>query len=183
MRFDQYEERVLFDQSILSFSSGQNSALNTITNIIDNSLRPNTFFSQDPAGTSKTFLHKVLCNYYRSKLNIVLCVASSGVASLLLFGGSTAHLQFRITIECPDGSRCGIKQLAGLLEKIRLIIWDEVKVQLNHNFGAVDLTLRNIMHNPDDSFGGIPVVLGCDFAQILPVIRRGRRENTVNVCI
>ncbi|POS84654.1 hypothetical protein EPUL_002232 [Erysiphe pulchra] len=144
MRFDQYEQRVLFDQSILSFSSGQNSAFNTITNVIDNGLRPNTFFLQGPAGTGKTFLYKVLCNYYRSKGDNVLCVTSSGIASLLLLGGSTAHSQFRIPIDCPDGTRCSINRqspLAGLLKKTRLIIWDEVTMQLKHNFGAVDLTL------------------------------------------
>ncbi|POS82310.1 hypothetical protein EPUL_006433, partial [Erysiphe pulchra] len=186
MRFDQYEERVLFDQSILSFSSGQNSAFNTIPNVIDNGLRPNTFFLQGPAGTGKTFLYKVLCNYYRSKGDIFLCVASSGIASLLLPGRSIAHSQFRIPIDCPDGTRCSINRqspLAGLLKKTRLIIWDEVTMQLKHNFVAVDLTLRDIMQNQDDLFGGIPVVLGGDFAQILPVVRRGRRENTANACI
>ena len=32
-------------------------------------------------------------------------------------------------------------------------------------------------------FGGIPIVLGSDFAQILPVIRHGSRQATLLACI
>jgi len=51
-------------------------------------------------------------------------------------------------------------------------------------FEAVNRTLNDICNtNNQRVFGGIPVVLGGDFAQILPVILRGTRQATVLACI
>ena len=49
-------------------------------------------------------------------------------------------------------------------------------------FEAVDRTLRDI-RGSDALFGGIPVILGGDFAQILPVVRRGDRPQIVQACL
>ncbi|POS86604.1 hypothetical protein EPUL_001629 [Erysiphe pulchra] len=160
------EERIQHSEAISVFSP-------------DNEIRPNIFFLQGPAGTGKTFLYKTLCNYYRSQGIIVLCVASSGIASLLLPGGSTAHFIFRIPIECADSSRCRISRqtkLARLLIATKLIIWDEVNMQNKYNFNAMDKKLRDLM-NLDVLFEGIPVALGGDFAQIFPVVKRGQRKD------
>ena len=43
---------------------------------------------------------------------------------------------------------------------------------------AVNRTFTDLLDN-DDLFGGIPMVLGGDFAQILPVVPRGNREAIV----
>ncbi|CAH9098982.1 unnamed protein product [Cuscuta epithymum] len=64
----------------------------------------------------------------RSKGQIVLNVASSGIASLLLPGGRTAHSRFAIPLDATEDSTCHIKHgspLARLIERTRLIIWDE----------------------------------------------------------
>ena len=51
-------------------------------------------------------------------------------------------------------------------------------------FEAVNRPLNDICNTVQDRvFGGIPVVLAGDFAQILPVIRRGTRQATVLACI
>jgi len=51
-------------------------------------------------------------------------------------------------------------------------------------FEAVNRTLNNVFNGGERRiFGGIPIVLGGDFAQILPVIRRGSRQATVLACI
>jgi len=55
-------------------------------------------------------------------------------------------------------------------------------------FEALDKSLREILiFNNDNSdkkpFGGMTVVLGGDFRQILPVIPKGRREHIVNASI
>lgn len=50
----------------------------------------------------------------------MLTVASSGIASLLLTGGRTAHSRFAIPINVNDDSTCAIRQgtdLAELLKK------------------------------------------------------------------
>jgi len=54
----------------------------------------------------------------------MLCVASTGIASLLLPGGRTAHNHFRIPFDLPEESSCFRTQFADLLCQASLIIWD-----------------------------------------------------------
>ena len=68
--------------------------------------------------------------------------------------------------------------LAGLLRETSVIIWDEVPMQNHFDPETVDRSLRDI-RNCDAPFGGITVVFGGDFQQILPVIPRGSREQIV----
>ncbi|KZP24543.1 hypothetical protein FIBSPDRAFT_718656, partial [Athelia psychrophila] len=84
------------------------------------------FFLDGPGGTGKTFVYNTVCHKIRSEGWIVLCVASSGIAALLLRGGRTAHSMFKIPVEnLTDESHCAIMKeglLAGLLRITRLII-------------------------------------------------------------
>ena len=183
--FDREIERQQFESALSTFSLGQRSAFDKITQTIDNGVKPNTFFLQGPAGTGKTFLYKTLCNKYRSEGKVVLCAASSGIAAILLPKGRTSHSLFKIPINSNEETQCriaGNSDLAHLLRRTHLIIWDEVTLQSKHDFAAVDKCLRWLLDS-SDLFGGIPVVLGGDFAQILPVVKRGRRERVVNACI
>ena len=98
----------------------------------------------------------------------MLTVASSGIASLLLPGGRTAHSRFKIPIILDDNTMCDIKrgsQLCKLLMVTSLIIWDEALMAHRKCFEAVDRSLRDILSasNPDLAdipFGGIVMVLG-----------------------
>lgn len=142
-------------------------------------------FLHGPAGTGKTFVYNTICNYFRSHAKIVLCVASSGIASLLLSGGRTSHFRFKIPISINETSLCYIPksgELASLLKQTTLIIWDEVPMQNKLCFEAVDRTLQDICNN-NCMFGGIPIVLGGDFAQIPPVIKNGSRAMIVDASI
>jgi hypothetical protein len=44
-------------------------------------------------------------------------------------------------------------------------------------------SLEDICSINDCLFGGIPAILGGDFAQILPVVRKGNQAAIVNACI
>ena len=55
-------------------------------------------------------------------------------------------------------------------------------MQHRHCVEAVDRTLRDI-RNSEKPFGGITVVLGGDFRQILPVVPKGVREQIVNASL
>ena len=57
----------------------------------------------------KHFLWNTIVSYLRAQKKIVLTVASSGVASLLLPNGRTAHSRFRIPIDIDELSTCDIK--------------------------------------------------------------------------
>ena len=77
---------------------------------------------------------------------------------------------------------------AKLLMATNLIIWDEAPMMNRMCFEAFDRTLRDIMRNIDDAnkdkpFGGKAVVLGGDFRQILPVIKKGSRFGIIKSAI
>jgi chromosomal replication initiation ATPase DnaA len=57
--------------------------------------RQELIFVQGHEGMGKTFLWHTIINRLRSDGLIVLVVASSGIASLLLPGGSIAHSRFK----------------------------------------------------------------------------------------
>ncbi|XP_019154338.1 PREDICTED: uncharacterized protein LOC109150817 [Ipomoea nil] len=76
------------------------------------------FFVYGYGGTGKTFLWRALSSALRSKREIVLNVASSGIASLLLPSGRTAHSRFAISIYVNENSTCNISHGSPLAELI-----------------------------------------------------------------
>jgi hypothetical protein len=91
------------------------------------------FFLHGPGSTGKTFLYNTLCHRVRANAWITLCVASSGIAALLLPGGHTAHLTFSIPVETLcETSCCQIdknSKQADMMREVHLIIWDEAVTQ------------------------------------------------------
>ena len=55
----------------------------------------------------KTFLYKALLAHVRAASQIALSVASSGIAAILLEGGTTAHFRFKIPVPVHQDSTCG----------------------------------------------------------------------------
>jgi hypothetical protein len=149
------------------------------------------FFVCGHGGTGKTFLWNAIITKLRSNKKIVLAVASSGVASLLLPRGRTAHSRFKIPFDINEAATCSVKRgtmLAELIQMATLIIWDEAPITHSHCFEALDRTMRDILSEKKPSnamlpFGGKPVVLGGDFRQILPVVRKGSRSAVVGASI
>ncbi|XP_025625137.1 uncharacterized protein [Arachis hypogaea] len=139
----------------------------------------------------KTFVWKTLASGLRSKGQIVLTVASSGIASLLLPGGRTAHARFAIPLNLDEFSTRNIKQgspLADLLIKTKLIIWDEAPMVNRYCIEGLDRTMRDILRfnnsrSEEQPFGGKTIVFGGDFRQILPVIPKRTRQEIVNATI
>lgn len=139
------------------------------------------FFVYGYGGTGKTFLWRVLGSALRSRGKIVLNVASSGIADLLLQGGKTAHSRFGIPMAVNEFSTCTISagsHQADLIKEAELIIWDEAPMMSKHCFETLDRTMRDIL-KCDKVFGGKVIVFGGDFRQILPVIVGGNRVETV----
>ncbi|XP_074318233.1 uncharacterized protein LOC141655029 [Silene latifolia] len=129
------------------------------------------FFVYGYGGIGKTFLWRALCACFRSKGDIVVDVASSGIAATLIPGGVTAHSRFGISINVTEDSICSrIKpgsDLAELLIRAKLIIWDEAPMTHKHCFEALDKSLKDVMRvldvgNAELPFGGIVVVFGGD---------------------
>lgn len=149
------------------------------------------FFVDGPGGTGKTYLFNALLHTVRRNGGIALAVASSGTASLLMEGGRTAHSTFKIPLRTSSSSMCNIKPntvLAKLLERTKLIIWDEASMTSSDTFETVDRTFRDVMRHVKPefgtvSFGGRLIVFGGDFRQILPVVPKGSRSDIVGQCL
>ena len=128
------------------------------------------FFVSGFGGTGKTFLWNAIVSFLRAKGRIVLTVASSSVAALLLPGGRTAHSRFKIPLNIADDTVCDIKRgtmLAELIHKTSLVIWDEALMTHRKCFETLDRTLRDIIGGQDPKaqhlvFGGKVIVLGGD---------------------
>jgi hypothetical protein len=56
------------------------------------------FFLQDYANTGKTFLYNAICNHFRVKEKIIICVALLGIAALFFPGGNTSYSRFCILL-------------------------------------------------------------------------------------
>nr|XP_017256445.1 PREDICTED: uncharacterized protein LOC108226004 [Daucus carota subsp. sativus] len=186
-------KEMMYDREQLKLKSGEGiQCLNYMQRIIFDrileSVHTNNggfYFIYGPGGTGKTFLWSTIIASLRSEGKIVLPVASSGIASLLMEGGRTAHSRFKIPIDVNEFSCCDIKQnthLAELICNTALVIWDEAPMTNRFVFEAVDRTFRDIRSKINEEsrllpFGGLTMVLGGDFRQILPVIpRKGRQE-------
>jgi ATP-dependent DNA helicase PIF1 len=188
--YDPDEMNSLHDEHVNNLNSDQLSAYQVIYDAVDNGLG-NMFFVNGYGGTGKTFLWKTLSYRLRSEGKIVLNVASSGIASILLPGGKTAHSQFGIPLVLTKEACCKIdkkSKKAELLIMSSLIIWDEAPMINKWAFEAFERTLQDIMSEVDVvnktlPFGGKTVVFGGDFRQILPVIPKGSRADIVHATI
>jgi Cdc6-like AAA superfamily ATPase len=76
------------------------------------------FFVYGHGDTGKTFLWNTIIARLQSENKIVLAVASSGVASLLLPKGSTTHSRFKIPFDVNDASTCNVNRGTMLAELI-----------------------------------------------------------------
>ncbi|KAF8059640.1 hypothetical protein N665_1227s0016 [Sinapis alba] len=180
------EETMKHDRQFNQLNVNQRAVYEAVINSVETG-EGKLFFVNGAGGTGKTFLYQTIISRLRSRKQIVLPVASSGIAALLLPNGRTAHSRFNIPLKLTEESFCRITpgtMLAELIHKTDLIIWDEAPMTHKHAFEALDRTLKDIMSkiNPDaqnKTFGGKTVLLGGDFRQILPVIPHGSRAETI----
>nr|GEY52419.1 DNA helicase [Tanacetum cinerariifolium] len=129
---------------------------------------------------------RTLINNMCSEGKIVLVVASSGIASLLLPAGRTAHSRFTLPLDLTDESLCNIKKntnAMSLLAKTSLIIWDESPMNNRSCFKALDKTLRDVLDALEKLFGSKTIVLGGDFRQTLPVKKGASKPMIVSASI
>ncbi|XP_076909136.1 uncharacterized protein LOC143566277 [Bidens hawaiensis] len=171
-----------YDNLFVSLTEEQRCIFLEITKVVEIN-KGGVFFVYGYGGTGKTFLWKTLSASIRSKGQIVLNVASSGIASLLLTGCRRAHSRFHIPINLNEDSTCTIKpgtDDAQLVSEARLIIWDEAPMIHKHAFEALDRTLKDVLNCNTLAFGGKAIVFGGDFRQILPVVQNGSRQDIVN---
>nr|XP_027071811.1 ATP-dependent DNA helicase PIF1-like [Coffea arabica] len=139
------------------------------------------FFVDGSGGTGKTFLYRALLAEVRSKGYIALATASCGVAAAILLGGRTAHSRFKIPLDMNPNKMCKVSKqssLVKLLQRAKLIIWDEAPMTHKARIEGVDKLFRDLMDS-SEIFGSKVIIFGEDFRQVLPVVFRGSKADFV----
>ena len=175
----------LGEQMLHQLNNDQRHIHDTIVNAITSDCHQNCYFVDGPAGTGKTFLYNTVVHNLQALGIQVKCMAYSGIASTLLINGATAHSTFQIPIPLLPNSTCNIKRQSARAQMLRdttIFIWDEASMIPANALKAVDILLRDITQ-VDRPFGGKVMFLGGDFRQVLPVVPRAGREQTVRQCI
>ncbi len=140
LAYDQHSLTTNEDDAEDRLNDDQCNAYETILNVVINK-DGKLFFVYGSGGTGKTFVWITLLSRLQEQGKIVLAVASSRIASLLLLGNKTTHSRFKIPIDLHDESTCNITQqmkVAKLVRKVDLIIWDEAPMMHCRAFKAVD---------------------------------------------
>jgi len=149
LSYAQLEEQQKFEANRSHFNADQQHAFAQIEDSVINN-KGHLFFLAAPGGCGKTFLSNTLTHRFHMEQKIVLCVASSGIAALLLIGGRTVHSRFKVPLIIDETSVCNIKKqspLADMLRQVSLIIWDEAPMQEHPIPSSVDKTLQDIRGN------------------------------------
>ncbi|MBW0567172.1 hypothetical protein O181_106887 [Austropuccinia psidii MF-1] len=142
-------------------------------------------FLDGPGGSGKTYLlNCILVECEKLKLNVA-AVCASGIAALLLFNGTSAHLAFGIPLNVQEDSTCSwlpSDQNAQLLKKLDVIIWDEISMQHRYAVEAVDRSLKDLRKS-ERPFRGISVLFSGDFRQIFPIVKNGNIYDQAVACL
>ncbi|OMO79395.1 hypothetical protein CCACVL1_13702 [Corchorus capsularis] len=156
--------------AVQKLNTDQQHAYDKIISVV-NQGKGGFFFIDGPGGTGKTFLYRTILATIRNEGLIVLATATSGIAATLLPGGRTTHSRFKLPLTPEASSVCFIDKqsdLAELIKRAAVIIWDEASMAHRRAFETLDRSLKDIMGN-DTPFGGKAIVFGGDFRQTLPV--------------
>ncbi|KAF9039734.1 PIF1-like helicase-domain-containing protein, partial [Panaeolus papilionaceus] len=124
LNYDPHIQHQLLQERLPQLNLEQHAAYNDIVSSVleDKGM---LFFINGPGGTGKTFLYNVICNKLRGEGLVVLCVASSGIAALLLPGGRTSHSTFKIPINLHEDSTCSFgkdSDRGDLIRKAKVVI-------------------------------------------------------------
>ena len=143
------------------------------------------FFIDGPGGRGKTFVYNYIVKAVIGRgLSVATC-AWTGIAAALLYNGKTVHSLFKLPVPVLDNCSCKIKpnsREADFLRSQNLIIFDEASMIPKHAIEAIDRMFRDIC-NSNIPFAGKVILLGGDFRQTLPVVKRGRPAEIIEASL
>ncbi len=107
--FDVENERIQVEQCIKMLNKEQKAAFDKIMSAIDDCKSCDCFFPDGPWGSGNTFVYNVLMSALRVRDEIVIPVASTGIAATLLAGGRIYHSKFKLTIPLKENSTLNVR--------------------------------------------------------------------------
>ena len=133
-------------------------------------------FLTGSAGTGKTYVLNQYIDYLKERKVKVAVTASTGIAATHM-NGMTIHSWAGIGVKefITQGnlrSMSSKKYLKDHLEKVKVLIIDEISMLHKNQINAVDVVLRYFKKN-EAPFGGIQIVVCGDFFQLPPVGHQG----------
>ncbi|XP_065642205.1 uncharacterized protein LOC124814644 [Hydra vulgaris] len=143
------------------------------------------FCMDGPAGCGKTFTYNYLIVKTQSRHIRTATAAWTGIAATLLKNGCTMHNLFKLPVPILETSTCNItlNSIHGrFLRQISLYLLDEASMIPKYALSAIDKLLQDICNN-SFPFGGKVILMGGDFRQILPVVKRGRPAEVIELCL
>ncbi|GBO03318.1 hypothetical protein AVEN_42485-1 [Araneus ventricosus] len=161
--------------------------------IFDNVLKPvesgegGLYFLDAPGGTGKTFLLNILLVQIRKDKKVAIAVSSSGIAATLLDSGRTAHSVLTLPLyfaheETPICNFTKNSERCRMLQKCKLLVWDECTLSHKRAVEALNRTMKDINNN-QSIMGEMVLLMAGDFRQILSVITRGTPADEINACL
>ncbi|XP_055387401.1 ATP-dependent DNA helicase pif1-like [Condylostylus longicornis] len=133
------------------------------------------FYIDGPGGSGKTYLYRALIEKFNLIHKKTLIVAWTGIAAILLPGGMMCHSAFSLPLDLSTVKFPRLSQSKReILKSLELLIWDEALMAPGTALEIVDLVFQDLMDNKLP-FGVKVVILGGDFRQVLPVVRKGSR--------
>ncbi|KAE9523172.1 hypothetical protein AGLY_016405 [Aphis glycines] len=124
---DKQAERVRKNVPLLN--AEQKNVYESLMKVVDDGTG-GIYFHDAPGGTGKTFVISLILATIRSRSQIALAVASSGIAATLLEGGRTAHSALKLPmillmVDKPTCTTTKNSATAKLMRECKIIIWDE----------------------------------------------------------
>jgi hypothetical protein len=132
LQYDQQELQQIVDIGVFLLNNEQRAVYDAVVHdaMHHDEHRPgHAYFVHSAGGCGETYVCKMIASKLCAEGKIVLCVTSSGIASLLLPGGCTAHSRLKIPILIHEDSYCNIKKgdvVHELLKATSLIICNEI---------------------------------------------------------
>ncbi len=182
---DRDEETRLGQEMFAQLNASQRSAAEEVLAAIEGRTTTRCFFVDGPGGTGKTFLYRTLCHILAGRGVPVLTVAWTGIAANLLPNGTTLHSRFKLPLALDERSTLQLSGSSAEAEVIRraaIVVWDEAPMASGQALQVIEAGLRDLMQS-QEPFGGKIMLLGGDFRQVLPVVRRGSRAAQVGASL
>ena len=165
------QQRAIFD-----------AVLASINDLPSSEGKKNVFFLDGPAGSGKTELFRMILAKVRGEGKVALATAISGIAATNFAPlGRTLHYISGLPIRLHETSMCNLsKEKAEVLKAAKVLIIDEITMLKGVGLDVLSQSLCDLLECENLPFGGLVVVMGGDFRQVLPVIRRGGRATIVH---